>query len=68
MRLFDLQEDPGEFRNVAPRHAGVVRQLLQAALDRMRRTHPEAAAEPSAGSVEDLLDFYLRPRDARPQA
>ncbi len=68
MRLFDLERDPGEFRNIASERAGVVRTLLQAALDRMRRTHPEAAAEPSAGSVEDLLDYYLRPRDARPQA
>jgi hypothetical protein len=68
VRLFDLERDPGEFRNVAAVRQDVVRRLLQAALDRMRRTHPEAAAEPSAGGVEDLLDFYLRPRDARPQA
>lgn len=68
VRLFDLERDPGEFRNVAGARQDVVRRLLQAALERMRRTHPEAAAEPSAGGVEDLLDFYLRPRDARPQA
>jgi choline-sulfatase len=68
VRLFDLEKDPGEFRNVAPEHAGVVRQLEAIALERMRATHPEAGAEPSSGSVEDLLDFYLPPRDARPQA
>lgn len=67
IRLFDLKKDPGEFRNVAHENPGVVRRLESIALERFRATHPEAAAEPSSGSVEDLLDFYLRPRDARPQ-
>lgn len=68
VRLFDLEKDPGEFRNVAPENPAVVRQLESMALERMRATHPEAGAEPPSGGVEDLLDFYLRPRDARPQA
>lgn len=67
LRLFDLEQDPGEFRDVSGQQPAVVGRLLRAALERMRLTHPEAAEEPSAGSVEDLLDFYLRPRDARPQ-
>ncbi len=67
VRLFDLEKDPGEFRNVAPENGPVVRELERIALERMRATHPEAGAEPSQGSAEDLLDFYLRPRDARPQ-
>jgi choline-sulfatase len=68
VRLFDLEKDPGEFRNVAPDHPPVVRELQRTALERLRATHPEAAAEPSSGSLEETLDFYLRPRDARAQA
>jgi len=68
VRLFDLEADAGEFRNVARQHPRVVVDLEKLALERMRATHPEAAREPSAGSVEDRLDFYLPPRDARPQA
>jgi choline-sulfatase len=63
-KLFDLRADPGEFRNVAAENSTVVTQLRQVALDRFRATHPEAASEPSQTGREDLLDFYLRPRDA----
>ena len=62
--LFDLRADPGEFRNVAAKNSAVVTELQQVALNRFRATHPEAASEPSQSGREDLLDFYLRPRDA----
>jgi hypothetical protein len=68
VRLFDLEKDPGEFRNVAQEPPRMVMDPERLALERMRATHPEAAREPPAGSVEDRLDFCLPPRDARPQA
>jgi hypothetical protein len=68
VRLFDLEKDSGEFRNVAKEPPRMVMDPERLALERMRATHPEAALEPPAGSVEDRLDFCLPPRDARPQA
>jgi arylsulfatase A-like enzyme len=62
-RLYDLVSDPNEWRDVAARHPDVVAQLQTAILDRYRRTHPDAEKEPSRASKEDLLDFYVRPRD-----
>ncbi len=66
VRLYDLEKDPGEFRNVAAQSPREVRELEKKALERCRATHPEAASEPSQAGVEDALDFYLRPRDAKP--
>lgn len=66
VRLYDLEKDAGEFRNVAAQRPKVVRELEMTALERFRATHPEAVAEPSQAGVEDALDFYLRPRDAKP--
>jgi arylsulfatase A-like enzyme len=62
VRLYDLRKDPGEFHNAAKEHPEVVAQLQGMALERFRSTHPEAGSEP-AGSREDKLEFYLRPRD-----
>jgi choline-sulfatase len=66
VRLFDLRNDPGEFVNLAARQPGVVAELQQVALDRFRRTHPEAEREPSGADREAALEFYLPPRDADP--
>jgi hypothetical protein len=63
VRLYDVTKDAGEFHNVAPEHPDVVAQLQNIALERFRKTHPEAASEPAGGSREDKLEFYLRPRD-----
>jgi choline-sulfatase len=65
-RLFDLAADPGEFQDVAAAQPKQAEVLKKAALQRFRDTHPEAAREPSSGGVDDLLDFYLVPRDAKP--
>jgi choline-sulfatase len=64
LRLFDVRKDPGEFEDVSARHRPVVQDLLGLMLRRFRDTHPEAGQEPRGG-VEDSLDWYLRPRDAR---
>ncbi len=64
VRLFDLEEDPGEFSNVASRRPQVVAELEGLLLDRFRRTHPEAEREPQRLSREEALEWYVRPRDA----
>jgi choline-sulfatase len=62
-RLFDHRADPGEFADVAPRNPEVVQELEAMMLERFRTTHPEAAKEPPRLSVEESLDWYVRPRD-----
>ena len=62
-RLYDLASDPGEFHDVAAKNAGVVATLEGLMLERFRRTHPDAAAEPQRLSREEAIEFYLRPRD-----
>jgi choline-sulfatase len=65
IQLFDLQNDPGEFQNVASKHPEVVQELSLQMLSVCRSTHPQAAQEPPTRSIDDLLDWYLQPRDAR---
>ena len=62
--LFDLEADPGEFHNVVQQHSGIASTLQGLMLERFRRTHPEAAGEPRQVSDDEVLDWYLRPRDA----
>jgi choline-sulfatase len=63
VRLFDLEKDPGEFQNVAPKHPDVVAKLETIMLDQFRTTHPDAEKEPPRLSREEAIEFYLRPRD-----
>jgi hypothetical protein len=63
VRLFDLEKDAGEFEDIAARRPEQVRAFQKLMLQRFRQTHPEADREPSQASIEDGLDFYLRPRD-----
>ncbi len=63
-RLYDLKSDPGEFHDLAPRRPDLVRRLETLLLDRFRRTHPDASAEPPGLAGEAALDYYVRPRDA----
>lgn len=63
VRLFDLKADPGEFANVAVRNRETVARLQSVMLDRFRTTHPDAAQEPPRLSVEESLEWYVRPRD-----
>jgi len=62
--LFDLQSDPGEFHNLAREHPKEVDQFTGLLLQRFRLTHPDASHEPRDLHREDVLDWYLRPRDA----
>ena len=66
VELFDQQADPGEFTNVAGQHPEVVQQLSAEMLRIFRATHPDAHAEPAGMSSDDAIDWYLRPRDAKP--
>ncbi|MCL4401410.1 MAG: sulfatase-like hydrolase/transferase [Acidobacteria bacterium] len=63
-RLYDLKEDPGEFRDIAARHPDLVRRFEAMLLDRFRKTHPDASNEPPRLAPQDVLDYYVRPRDA----
>jgi choline-sulfatase len=67
IRLYDLKADPGEFRNVAGQNAEVVRKLSGDMLQRFRATHPDAAQEPSGLAPDEAIEWYLRPRDAKPK-
>ncbi|MBY0502463.1 MAG: sulfatase-like hydrolase/transferase [Bryobacteraceae bacterium] len=64
VKLFDLQNDEGEFTNVAAKHPREVERLQGLMLARFRATHPEASQEPARLSREESLEWYVRPRDA----
>ena len=64
LRLYDLARDPGEFTDIAGREPETVARLQKLMLERFRATHPEARSAPR-GTVEEEIEFYLRPRDAR---
>jgi hypothetical protein len=63
VRLFDHANDPGEFTNVAASNRDTVEKLEKLMLERFRLTHPDAPKEPQRLSVEEALDWYVRPRD-----
>jgi choline-sulfatase len=62
MRLYDLKNDPGEFRDVSAKHPEVVRSLRASMLERFLATHPEVEKVPTGDDVE-RLEWFLRPRD-----
>jgi choline-sulfatase len=64
-RLYDLGNDPGEFTDVAQKHADLVVKFEGLMLDRFRATHPDREKEPQRLNPEEAIKFYLRPRDAR---
>ena len=66
LHLFDLEQDSEEFFNVADKHPEVVDVLSQQMITIFRTTHPEAPAEPPNLSRAAAIDWYLRPRDAKP--
>lgn len=63
VRLFDLENDPGEFTDVAAKNPAAVEQMKKLVLARFRATHPEAAQEPRRLSLDEAIDWYVRPRD-----
>jgi choline-sulfatase len=64
IRLYDLKTDPGEFTDLSRQRPRVVADMQNLMLKRFRETHPEASSEPKHAANDEILDWYLRPRDA----
>jgi arylsulfatase A-like enzyme len=67
VRLYDLKKDPGELTDIASGNPKIVAEMQRIMMERFRATHPEASQEP-AGTTEERLDWYLRPRDGETSA
>lgn len=69
IRLYDLEQDPGETHNIAddPAHAGILGALEKEMLSRLQQSpafeHTEIAG---AKDVREQLDWYLAPREPAP--
>lgn len=68
VRMYDLNNDPGEFTDIAAKEPETSARLRGLLLQRFRDTHPEAGAVPADATPEEALDFFLRPRDAESTA
>jgi arylsulfatase A-like enzyme len=66
VRLFNQQTDPEEFDDVSHEYPEIVEQLSIEMLGVFRSTHPEAKSEPAGLKTGEAIDWYLRPRDAKP--
>ncbi len=66
VKLYDVRVDPGELNDIAAQQPDVVRAMVSYALRRFRDTHPEFGDEPGRPSIQESLEWYLRPRDAVP--
>jgi choline-sulfatase len=64
IRLYDLKQDPGEFTDIARREPELVERCQRMLLERFEKTHPEGAQAPAKATVEEKIEWFLRPRDA----
>jgi hypothetical protein len=64
IRLYDLQEDPEEFKDIGrdPAHAALLDGLLDRLLDWYRRRPPVGPQPPDGLSREEFLDWAIEPR------
>ena len=62
-RLYDMNEDPGEFNDLAdsPESASVIRELRKAMLDVFLQTDPRASDVPNDLPIEEQLEWFLEP-------
>lgn len=67
-RLYDLEEDPQEFRNLAddPKYSGVIKHLQQRLFMRLLRTHPHADELPARFSLVESLVWFAEPPELSP--
>ncbi|HVT91918.1 MAG TPA: sulfatase-like hydrolase/transferase [Bryobacteraceae bacterium] len=63
-RLFDLEEDPGEFHDISRERPDLIQQFEAQMLTIFRQTHAQASVEPRGMAPAEALDWYLRPPDA----
>jgi choline-sulfatase len=63
-RLYDLEKDPEEFKDVAASDPLLVGRMKAWMLERFRKTHPQTEREPQRLGVDEAIEWYLRPRDA----
>ena len=61
-----IVQHPTGFR-IAAKHPELVTKFEGLMLERFRATHPEADREPGSAGRGDAIEFYLRPRDAKPK-
>jgi arylsulfatase A-like enzyme len=66
-RLYDLVEDPDEFRNLAMtrEHAEVLRELQNLMVNRFQQTHPLAGDLPDGLSIDETLAWFCEPPEGR---
>jgi choline-sulfatase len=69
VKLFDEQDDPGEFTNLAgrPDHRKEVERYLALLVEHMRRTARLPEHIPTTSDPLEFLDFCAQPRDAIPK-
>ncbi len=65
IRLYDLKKDPGEFTDIAANEPKTVARMQSLLLERFELTNPDAARVPPALTMEEKIEWFLRPRDAR---
>jgi choline-sulfatase len=65
LRLYDVQADPGEFRDLAklPEHAETVRELTASLLEHLRKTDRTPKRDLSGLTPDQQLDRLVAPRD-----
>jgi len=67
VKLFDLDNDPGEFTNLGkkPEHAARVATMTKQLADHMKRTARQPEMLPRSDDVHTILDHCLQPSDAK---
>jgi arylsulfatase A-like enzyme len=66
-RLYDVIEDPDEFRNLATDfdHAEPLRELQNLMVNRFQQTHPLAGDLPDGLSIDETLAWFCEPPEGR---